>query len=154
MLIYRIFRNSFLIIFLVVFLSLGINSCGSSEKSSSDTSGSDSDTSESDSDTSESDSDSSPSSTVRTSLVSSGSSECLYGGVKIESGIDENKNGILDDSEVDKTLRFELLLQLYQRTIECYVFMQNRIHGPRNIVMVYRAEVSSNLVSRGWQVWD
>ena len=96
MLIYRIFRNSFLIIFSIVFLSLGINSCGSSEKSSSDTSGSDSDTSGSDSD-------SSPSSTVRTSLVSSGSSQCTYGGVKIEVGIDDNKNGLLDDSEVDKT---------------------------------------------------
>ena len=96
MLIYRIFRNSFLIIFLFAFLSLGINSCGSSEKSSSDTSGSDSDTSGSDSD-------SSPSSTVRTSEVSSGSSQCTYGGVKIEVGIDDNKNGLLDDSEVDKT---------------------------------------------------
>ena len=40
---------------------------------------------------------------MKTSLLSSGSSECLYGGVKIESGIDENKNGILDDNEVDKT---------------------------------------------------
>ena len=95
MLIYRIFRNSLLFIFLVVFLSLGINSC-SPGKSSSDTSGSDSDTSGSDSDTA-------PSSTVRTSEFSSGSNQCTYGGVKIEVGIDDNKNGLLDDSEVDKT---------------------------------------------------
>ena len=44
-----------------------------------------------------------PSSTVRTSLFSSSSGECIYGGVKIESGIDENMNGVLDDDEVDNT---------------------------------------------------
>ena len=40
---------------------------------------------------------------VRTTLVSSGSSQCTYGGVQIEMGIDENMNGMLDESEVDKT---------------------------------------------------
>ena len=44
----------------------------------------------------------SPSSHTRTTLVSS-SSDCPNGGVKIEMGIDDNMNGTLDSSEVDKT---------------------------------------------------
>jgi len=44
----------------------------------------------------------SPSSHVKTTLVSS-SSDCPNGGVKIEMGIDDNMNGTLDSSEVDKT---------------------------------------------------
>jgi len=61
-----------------------------------------SETETSNSDSSNSDT-SAPSTAVRTSLVSSGSNECLFGGIKVETGIDENKNGILDDNEVDKT---------------------------------------------------
>ena len=45
----------------------------------------------------------SPSSHVRTSSLASGSTSCTYGGVKIEMGIDDNMNGTLDSSEVDKT---------------------------------------------------
>ena len=44
----------------------------------------------------------SPSSHVKTTLVTS-SSDCPNGGVKIEMGIDDNMNGTLDSSEVDKT---------------------------------------------------
>lgn len=42
-----------------------------------------------------------PSSVSRTSDLSIGSKECPYGGLKIETGIDENMNGVLDDNEVD-----------------------------------------------------
>jgi len=44
----------------------------------------------------------SPSSHTRTTFVTS-SSDCPNGGVKIEMGIDDNMNGTLDSSEVDKT---------------------------------------------------
>ncbi len=45
----------------------------------------------------------SPSSHVKSTLLSSGSTNCTYGGVKVEMGIDDNMNGTLDSSEVDKT---------------------------------------------------
>ena len=44
-----------------------------------------------------------PSTASRTSDIPVGSKECLYGGLKIETGIDENLNGVLDDNEVDNT---------------------------------------------------
>ena len=44
-----------------------------------------------------------PSSHVKTFVVAVGSSQCAYGGVQIEMGIDDNMNGALDASEVDKT---------------------------------------------------
>ena len=37
------------------------------------------------------------------STLASGSTSCTYGGVKIEMGIDDDINGTLDSSEVDKT---------------------------------------------------
>ena len=45
----------------------------------------------------------SPSSHVKMSTLASDSTSCTYGGVKIEMGIDDNMNGTLDSSEVDKT---------------------------------------------------
>ena len=45
----------------------------------------------------------SPSSHVRSTLLAYGSSSCTYGGVQVEMGIDDNMNGTLDSSEVDKT---------------------------------------------------
>ena len=45
----------------------------------------------------------SPSSHVKMSTLASESTSCTYGGVKIEMGIDDNMNGTLDSSEVDKT---------------------------------------------------
>ena len=45
----------------------------------------------------------SPSSHVKMSTLASGSTSCTYGGVKIEMGIDDDINGTLDSSEVDKT---------------------------------------------------
>ena len=44
-----------------------------------------------------------PSSHVKTYAVSAGSSQCPYGGVQREMGIDDNMTGTLDASEVDKT---------------------------------------------------
>ena len=45
----------------------------------------------------------SPSSHVKMTTLASESTSCTYGGVKIEMGIDDNMNGTLDSSEVDKT---------------------------------------------------
>ena len=45
----------------------------------------------------------SPSSHVKMTALASESTSCTYGGVKIEMGIDDNMNGTLDSSEVDKT---------------------------------------------------
>ena len=45
----------------------------------------------------------SPSSHVKMSTLASDSTSCTYGGVKIEMGIDDDMNGTLDASEVDKT---------------------------------------------------
>jgi hypothetical protein len=42
-----------------------------------------------------------PSASARTSVIASGDTDCPNGGVLVESGIDENKNGVLDDAEVD-----------------------------------------------------
>ena len=42
-----------------------------------------------------------PSASARTSVIASGDVDCPNGGVLVESGIDENKNGVLDDAEVD-----------------------------------------------------
>ena len=44
-----------------------------------------------------------PSSAAKTSVLAIGSEECSNGGVKIQTGIDENMNGVLDDNEVDNT---------------------------------------------------
>jgi hypothetical protein len=45
----------------------------------------------------------SPSSHVKMTTLASESTSCTYGGVKIEMGIDDDMNGTLDASEVDKT---------------------------------------------------
>ena len=45
----------------------------------------------------------SPSSHVKMSTLASDSTSCTYGGVKIDMGIDDDMNGTLDASEVDKT---------------------------------------------------
>lgn len=44
---------------------------------------------------------SNPSVAARTSVIDVGDIDCIYGGILVESGIDENANGILDTSEVD-----------------------------------------------------
>jgi hypothetical protein len=42
-----------------------------------------------------------PSASARTTPITVGDSDCPNGGVLVESGIDENQNGLLDDNEVD-----------------------------------------------------
>ena len=42
-----------------------------------------------------------PSASARTSVIASGDADCPNGWVLVESGIDENKNGVLDDTEMD-----------------------------------------------------
>ena len=44
-----------------------------------------------------------PSSTARSSLLPVNDSTCPDGGILVETGIDDNKNGILDDNEVDNS---------------------------------------------------
>ncbi len=40
---------------------------------------------------------------AKSSVIAPGDAECAYGGVLVETGIDENGNGLLDDSEVDES---------------------------------------------------
>jgi 3-mercaptopyruvate sulfurtransferase SseA len=40
---------------------------------------------------------------VRQSQIAVGDSVCPYGGITVETGIDKNSNGVLDDSEVDQS---------------------------------------------------
>ncbi len=42
------------------------------------------------------------SSASRSTVIAAGA-QCTYGGIQVDTGIDENKNGMLDDSEVDST---------------------------------------------------
>lgn len=42
------------------------------------------------------------SSASKSTVISAGE-QCTYGGIQVDTGIDENKNGVLDDSEIDST---------------------------------------------------
>ena len=42
-----------------------------------------------------------PSTAARKVVLEVGSEECQYGGILVQTGIDDNRNGALDDNEVD-----------------------------------------------------
>ena len=44
-----------------------------------------------------------PSTAVNTIVLEPGDEDCPFGGIRVESGIDENGNGVLDPEEVDTT---------------------------------------------------
>lgn len=53
--------------------------------------------------------DGNPSTAVSTSTLPVGDSNCPNGGISVETGIDENGNGVLDSGEVDQTGIIHLL---------------------------------------------